>query len=776
MNYNGDPLAVNGIYGAATFTDGVATLQLAHGETAEIVGLPHGATYTVAETANDHYTTTMSGDSGAIEAGEIATAAFTNTHTLGDLEITKTVVPVEGYDLTVDQETKVFEFTVTLDPVDGVTLASSYACVKNGVEGTQEVLAVEDSDSKTFTVQLKHGETFRIKGLPIGTNYTVVESADSDYEVSKTGDTGAIIADNAETADVGEAAKAAFINTHKPGQLKVTKQIIVPKDAVMVADDGSEVTGGTQSNIPEELTRVFTFTVTLTPDTSSGKYFTLPGKVSYVKTDAYGNAITGELNLTALGNEQQQKTCTFTLMSGEGLVIVGLRPGTQYSVSEAVEDGYIRTRSYLDQETPYIIDAGKTDTVAFTNTYSPNTLTIEKVIKDAKGDVIDKEHPAYANVADDIFAFEVTLPKGEYTLVDQKNNPTLLTFDDENTTRTVSVIGPGEVYINGIPIGYNYTVKEVGMENGYAYASVQPYMYTDPDGDGTYAETEDTRGIVDTTTVSQGVKSEISYKGNRAEFTNTYTTGELEISKTVVGTDAPEGDEADNFGFTVNFYIENAEDPVEGEEAPVKEAQDGTFACVITDEKGNVVANSISQITNGVGVFNLKRGWKATISDIPTGTYYEVTEAVNSNYTMTKTGDTGTISNEKSYAAFTNTYGYGSLIVTKTFSDGVVPEDGDTFLFKVMQGEELIAEIVMSGKDIKNGKNSVTLSPLPLGTYTVTEDTSWSWRYTAVGGASKDAEVTATTNPEVVFENNKKTDKWIGSVDYEDNDYMGQPS
>ena len=70
----------SGTYGDMTFTKGVATFTLKHGETKTALDLPAGLQYAVVEEeANkDGYTTTSSADSGTINAGYKATAAFNN--------------------------------------------------------------------------------------------------------------------------------------------------------------------------------------------------------------------------------------------------------------------------------------------------------------------------------------------------------------------------------------------------------------------------------------------------------------------------------------------------------------------------------------------------------------------------------------------------------------------------------------------------------------------------------------------------------------------------
>ena len=58
------------------------------------------------------------------------------------------------------------------------------------------------------------------------------------------------------------------------------------------------------------------------------------------------------------------------------------------------------------------------------------------------------------------------------------------------------------------------------------------------------------------------------------------------------------------------------------------------------------------------------------------------------------------------------------------------------------------------------GSGSVTIYDLPLGTYTVTEDTSWSWRYTA-DGATRTVDLTVDPDADVGFTNTYKESRWL---------------
>lgn len=80
---NGDTPNGSITYGGVTFTNGVATFKLKHGESKTITGLPAGFTYLVKESDNSGYTVTVNKTkettaTGTIKAGQTATAAFDN--------------------------------------------------------------------------------------------------------------------------------------------------------------------------------------------------------------------------------------------------------------------------------------------------------------------------------------------------------------------------------------------------------------------------------------------------------------------------------------------------------------------------------------------------------------------------------------------------------------------------------------------------------------------------------------------------------------------------
>ena len=102
-----------------------------------------------------------------------------------------------------------------------------------------------------------------------------------------------------------------------------------------------------------------------------------------------------------------------------------------------------------------------------------------------------------------------------------------------------------------------------------------------------------------------------------------------------------------------------------------------------------------------------------------------------------------------------------TLKITKEGADG---NKNEGFIFEVKGPNNLTFRV--SVKD--NG--TVTITGLPLGEYTVTEDEGWSWRYTATGSAQ--AELTeAKPDGEVIIQNAKDKSYLLDGNDYKQNNF-----
>lgn len=88
--------------------------------------------------------------------------------------------------------------------------------------------------------------------------------------------------------------------------------------------------------------------------------------------------------------------------------------------------------------------------------------------------------------------------------------------------------------------------------------------------------------------------------------------------------------------------------------------------------------------------------------------------------------------------------------------------DNDSFIFNVV-GE---GNIKYEAKVVINGAGYATLTGLPVGNYTVTEDTGWSWRYTCDSNTKSTVLSSAKDNDSVTIKNKLDDNKYLGDETY----------
>ena len=103
------------------------------------------------------------------------------------------------------------------------------------------------------------------------------------------------------------------------------------------------------------------------------------------------------------------------------------------------------------------------------------------------------------------------------------------------------------------------------------------------------------------------------------------------------------------------------------------------------------------------------------------------------------------------------------LTIKKTAADGSMKiDENQTFVFHVKGNNNGVdMQVVITGDGQQTIKN------LPMGDYTITEDTSWSWKYTPVdkdGAAVPSQTITATGATTVTFENKNNGTNWLTSL------------
>ena len=103
-----------------------------------------------------------------------------------------------------------------------------------------------------------------------------------------------------------------------------------------------------------------------------------------------------------------------------------------------------------------------------------------------------------------------------------------------------------------------------------------------------------------------------------------------------------------------------------------------------------------------------------------------------------------------------------NLTITKKGWQSI--DENQTFIFDVTGGPNDF-EITVT----INGNDSVTIKDLPIGTYTVTERTDWSWRYTPKNGNVRTVNL-AEAN-EAVFENQRTGIYWLSGDNLKENQF-----
>ena len=214
----------------------------------------------------------------------------------------------------------------------------------------------------------------------------------------------------------------------------------------------------------------------------------------------------------------------------------------------------------------------------------------------------------------------------------------------------------GTVTFSNVPSGHNYTLKETSAPADYILSAEKvavPVKW----------------GEVDYTNFTKDAND-----NNKAVFVNQANTGSLTISKTVKAAEGQTAPADAEFTFTVNF---NGEDTLSG-----------NFTYTQNEEE---------KIVQDGGTIILKANESVTITGIPVGTDYTVTEtSAGDGFTQTAPADgaaaSGAIKSETSTAAFTNTYrakdvtlegddpANGKLLVKKEI-DGRKWQDSDSFTF-----------------------------------------------------------------------------------------------
>ena len=98
-----------------------------------------------------------------------------------------------------------------------------------------------------------------------------------------------------------------------------------------------------------------------------------------------------------------------------------------------------------------------------------------------------------------------------------------------------------------------------------------------------------------------------------------------------------------------------------------------------------------------------------------------------------------------------------NLTIIKTGAEAI--DGNQTFLFRVQGTDQYTNDINILVTVHGNGQTTIT--DLPVGNYTVTEDINWSWRYQPKGERSQKITLEVGVDNRLRFENERVKDQWL---------------
>lgn len=523
---------------------------------------------------------------------------FTNTYTepKGSLSIKKTVNIVDNSTETPNSDTDAYPIVVTL------TNGSSH--ITGAVTCTDSLdpnhTSVTFSSGGEATLSLKHSQTITLTGLPVGTTWTVREGTltnaerwDTKYKVNNVDVASASdnisAANEVDSVDITNTYDYAATPTEAEATIKVSKEYAKGKGKTAYTGDVS-------------------FTLTRDPSNSAGDplansspmTISITGKASksfetleFTKAGTYTYTVS-EVNggVNGMTYAETVYTVTFNVARGTGNDRNKLVATPTYTV---VEKPGAASNSY-----PYTDTTG----LLFTNTYNPGSseeqdkgsLSIHKTLENPKN--------ATTGLPKN---YEIKITLSHYDGISSSSQigssepqSVTLTFD-ANGIATYHIQAGETLTLSDLPVGTQWTVTETAQL------------------DSKYWRTAYKVNGQDATTVSDKISA--ANETDAVIITNTYDpnggeivpgdTASLTIYKTV----------GDGIDMRLSF----------------------DFSVLLTYQNQTTETRTLTVPANG----------SVTISDLPVGTLYAVTETTT-GYTVTATNATGRIPVGGTTAAFHN--------------------------------------------------------------------------------------------------------------------------
>lgn len=594
-------------------TNGEYVLTLKGGQTATLLDVLYGTTATVAE---DDYTAegyeAVSGQTAAVNSQTPdAAAAFTNERNVGVLSVTKNAV---GNAVKFEKNGRaVFSFSATLTYADWIDLTQTNNLPT--VDGKTPKNMTVDAKNHTVTLSLSVPVTdaarvgsLNVENILKGTRYVVREVFDAQDGYYLTVSTQNGRVNGGEvTGTIADALAGDAVFTNTRN---VGALEITKKLEGTGYNDRVAVSNAVRTSFGFTVRFWREDGVRLTGDNRP----TLNGKALTLETRTENGFTYDEAHVTVDMADGAAAT-------GEerGVTIGNILVDTHYTVIED-ENGY-QTEGYVvrqGEQGGVMTDAG--DTLRFVNTRDTGSL---EIVKNLDGGTAEFGRE---------FEFTVTLSRNDNialagTYLTQSGRT--VAFEDNaagGVTARVRVAGGGSLTILGIPSGTSYTVSE---------ADYTADRYT---------------------TTSTGAVGVVETAAVRATFLNTRANpgyGALTVTKTVEAIGGAEIPDT-QFVFDIALTLEDGEDFT------------GTLRTTRTSgETGRLYFNG------GAASIRLSHGESVTLSGIPLGTSYTVTERAAQDMRVSSTGSEGAITGTGHMAAFVNTMtqAYADLIVRKAWND-----------------------------------------------------------------------------------------------------------
>ncbi len=337
------------------------TVKLKANQRAEITGIPVDTYFTVVELDHEIYDIIYEREDDKVYEGHIyggsisdlpSEAVFTNTPKVGSIELRKTLVNPDG----ALEEDMLFPFMVDMAPAEDGSSLSPYKDYlveifdqEDNLLRTQTITIIGDKPPDGGTalatddiILLGSGETARIDGIPVRTNFIVSELDGENFTTTMIVD-GISLSGQETLGTIGEGVSTVhFQNTIQTGTVELSKTVTDPEGEALASQ------------------KTFEFRFDLADSTGSP----LHPEVAYpVHIYREGTLVDDTQTVTTGG--------TFLLKAGHSARILELPIGADFTLTELTRGGYVTTirtgESLLTAYTHTGSVAAQTDPVHFFN-------------------------------------------------------------------------------------------------------------------------------------------------------------------------------------------------------------------------------------------------------------------------------------------------------------------------------------------------------------------------------------------------------------------------